>query len=518
MPTEFHNFKYFIENNKILLFFSTLLTIIIYYPKLISQSIGMDTNAFLYDNNGYYMHWMRIGRVGQVVLKKVLWRENSNIFLWSILSIILFILSCILLAYIFDSLYKFDKYLYLILPTLILTSPLFVFQFYFVLQIFEFTLCMLLVIITVYLIEFKFVNIIYRLPICICALSICFGVYNSFVLFFILIASSVQLIKIRKFMVDRKAYRFKTFMFEFVSYGLYCIGGLCSYLLMDKLLLNYYHLTSTTHAVDMVKWFSMPFSQSFELFLTSLYNVIFNPGKNSGLLYYNHSTTLLFILLTYCIAVIFIRYRFLLIPTVISTVVFIVSGIGIIIATAAVDLPRTMVPQFPFMVGIGILWGITFINKQRVKTILILLIAFFSFIQIKDSSNLVVSEKMTFEEDYVKMIEIDSAIKNLHVTDLNSKKVVITGFSTSKNKFNVSYPTELVGVSMFQFGYSDDPKVNAFYSAANVLSIMKSFGMEYNIPNQEEYQKALAEYPEATMSKKLLSCYATDNYIYVNIK
>ncbi|MCJ0565707.1 hypothetical protein MMJ48_11515, partial [Enterococcus cecorum] len=91
------------------------------------------------------------------------------------------------------------------------------------------------------------------------------------------------------------------------------------------------------------------------------------------------------------------------------------SGLGIVLITAAADLPRTMVPQFPFMIAIGIYWSMMIFNNNKLHTTLLMLLFFFTCLQVRDSLNLVVSEKMTFEEDYVRMVEIDMAIKDLHL-------------------------------------------------------------------------------------------------------
>ena len=102
--------------------------------------------------------------------------------------------------------------------------------------------------------------------------------------------------------------------------------------------------------------------------------------------------------------------------------------------------------------------------------------------------------------------------------DLDSKKVIITGFSPSRNKFVKGYSIELIGVSMLHFGYFDDSNIHSYYLCENTLDIMSLYGMNYQKPTLEEYQKALKLHPELLTSSKSLSVFNEGDYIFVHIK
>lgn len=184
MKREFENIKYFILNNIGMVVCSLILTFVIYLVKITTPAIGMDTNQYLYDSNVYTRHWLSIGRAGQVLLKKIFWRNNANFILWNILGVFIFIIAIIYFVYLLQKITKLNKNNFLIPTLLILSSPLFVFQFYFVLQIFEFSICLLFVLFSIHIIEFTNINNIIKSIMVAVLLGISFGVYNTFVLFY----------------------------------------------------------------------------------------------------------------------------------------------------------------------------------------------------------------------------------------------------------------------------------------------------------------------------------------------
>lgn len=518
MDKEFQNFKEFFFKNKMLILSSSILAFIIYIVKITTPAIGMDTNQYLFDMNVYNKHWLSIGRVGQVLLKKIIWHNNYNFILWNILGIILFVFSVILFVYILQKVSNEKINDYVVLSCLIITSPLFVFQFYFVLQIFEFSLCLILVLISVYINEFTHWDFILKAIIISLFLGLSFGVYNTFILFYTLTVAAVQLVKISNAVREKKEYNLSMVIKEYFVYAIFGILGILAYLLLNKIALWHYGVEQVSHASNLIYWFTLPFGEAFKKFIHSIFNFFFLPGASSGLFYYNYADTLCLILVVFGMINIFMKNKKLIIHTILAVSLLFISGLGVVVATTSFDLARTMVPQLPFMIAVGIFWGFSYVNSKYIKSILVLLLAFLTFVQVKDSSDLVVAEKMTFQEDYTKMVEIDMSIKNLQLDDLQSKKVVITGSMPASNKFTKGYSYELIGISMLQFGFSDDPNIHAYYSCENTLFIMSLYGMRYQKPSPEEYREALQRHPEILTSTKSLSTFSDDKYIYVHIR
>lgn len=518
MKREFENIKYFILNNIGMVVCSLILTFIIYLVKITTPAIGMDTNQYLYDSNVYTRHWLSIGRAGQVLLKKIFWRNNANFILWNILGIFIFIIAIIYFVYLLQKITKLNKNDFFIPTLLILSSPLFVFQFYFVLQIFEFSICLLFVLFSVHIIEFTNINNIIKSIMVAVLLGISFGVYNTFVLFYTVVIAAIQLVKIIKAINEKQEYRLSKVIKEYVIYALYCILGIISYFILNKIALWHYDVQQVSHASNLVHWNTLSINDGVNTLVRSIYHFFFLPGRASGLLFYNISDTLCLIMVLYGIISVAMKNSKLLIHAILASLLLILSGLGIVFATTSFDLARIMVPHLPFMIAIGIFWGFTFIDFRVIKVFTVFILSLIIFIQVRDSSDLVVAEKMTYQEDYTKMVEIDMSIKNLQLDDLDSKRVIITGFSPSRNKFVKGYSIELIGVSMLHFGYFDDPNIHSYYLCENTLDIMSLYGMNYQKPTLEEYQKALKLHPELLTSSKSLSVFNEGDYIFVHIK
>lgn len=511
-------FKKYIAENKIFVFVSLIISILIYYLKMTTPIIGMDTNGFLFDQEGYNKHWLSIGRVGEVLIKKYIWRGNNNIFLWNTVSCLLFTFSVVFFSFMLSKIINDRKHLRLLLPCLILSSPLFVFQYYFVLQMFEFSLSLNLVLFSIYLIEFLSLNRILKSIIVIFLLGITFGVYNTFVFYYILIVSSIILFKITRAYRNDSFFDFKNMISEYICYGIYCILGVLFYIIVNFLVLRYCNITQVSHATNMIYWTSAPLSESLKKLFKTLMYLFFKPGIKSGFPFYNYLPLIMLLCMFLSLYKLFLKRKDLFLQAIFSSAVLCSSGLGIVLITAAADLPRTMVPQFPFMIAIGIYWSMMIFNNNKLHTTLLMLLCFFTCLQVRDSLNLVVSEKMTFEEDYVRMVEIDMAIKDLHLSDDYKKKVVLTGNIPSKNRFNIGYPNELVGVSMFNFAFSSDNQIHSYYVGDNILIIMDTFGMKYNKPTLNEYQDAIKRHPELLSDTSALRCFSDDKYIYVHVR
>ncbi len=141
--------KYFFKENKGLAIYSFLMVFATYGIKLFNNTYAIDTMHLMTNYRGYLKHWVSIGRPGLVALK-LLTYNYVNVYFLNLLAIIFFAIATILLCYYVDlstkQIYN-KKYLYVI-PSIFPTSQLFSEQFYFVLQNFEFSLGICLVILS----------------------------------------------------------------------------------------------------------------------------------------------------------------------------------------------------------------------------------------------------------------------------------------------------------------------------------------------------------------------------------
>lgn len=138
----------FMSKKKSLVIYTMFLIVLIYGLKIANTSYGMDTNWFIQNPSGYMNYWISIGRFGEVILKKIFLKEFTNIYMINTLTCILLGITSLYLTYLFSDYIEIreNKKLFIV-PSLFTTSQLFVFQYYFVLQNFEFSLAMLLTVI-----------------------------------------------------------------------------------------------------------------------------------------------------------------------------------------------------------------------------------------------------------------------------------------------------------------------------------------------------------------------------------
>ena len=82
-------------------------------------------------------------------------------------------------------------------------------------------------------------------------LGISFGVYNTFVLFYTVVIAAIQLVKIIKAINEKQEYRLSKVIKEYVIYALYCILGIISYFILNKIALWHYDVQQVSHASNL---------------------------------------------------------------------------------------------------------------------------------------------------------------------------------------------------------------------------------------------------------------------------
>lgn len=157
------------------------------------------------------------------------------------------------------------------------------------------------------------------------------------------------------------------------------------------------------------------------------------------------------------------------------------AGLGIVIASGTLPTPRSMVPQYPFLIAFIVFYLSILVDNDKLITNVILgIVLLLTFTQVKMSSNLVVAEDAIFREDQQKIQLIYQAVENLQLENKSDYKLMIIGSSPAKNKQRFGNFGDLVGVSMFEFG-------GTYAISTNVVSIMENMGMSYQSPTYEEY-------------------------------
>lgn len=511
-------FFHFLRKNMSLVFFTISITIFTYGIKIFYFSYGMDTNLYIDRYDAYLNHWFSISRFGEVFLKKLLWGPYTNIYLLNILALSLFVLSALTMCYLFSRIIYIRTNHFFVFTALFLTNSLFVPQFYFVLQNFEFTLGIFLVVCSCLLLTYnknsKTIRLFYRF-LSFLMLTLAIAIYQTFILFFIAIVVAMSLLNIQKYVKNNILFNLKTLLLLVLPFVVMLFLSTIFYFLLNKLILFYLGIPNANHSTDMMAWQNLGLKQGLISTYHSLSDIILKPKDPTRVFIYNFSS-----LVAIIVSIIIIIRQFILdkksaISVLICFLTLFISGFGIVLATATVPLPRTMVPQFPFILSFIFFYAALTIESKYFKSLLYLLIIFFSFSQLKLSSNLLQSEQMTFQEDQRKMQKIDQLITNLQLENASNYKLIIIGSSNSKNSFNLNVYNELIGCSMFQFGKND--ALGSFYINENIISLMRINGMIYQYPEQEEYLDIWNNRTTLKDSKIDFGIEVIDRYIVINL-
>lgn len=419
----------FMSKKKSLVIYTMFLIVLIYGLKIANTSYGMDTNWFIQNPSGYMNYWISIGRFGEVILKKIFLKEFTNIYMINTLTCILLGITSLYITYLFSDYIEIreNKKLFIV-PSLFITSQLFVFQYYFVLQNFEFSLAMLLTVIVA---------------------SYC--------------------LKVRTFS--------ELIVKAFPSVLVLLLGIAC-YWLLDKLIVFALKTTHANHSLGMITWFDKSFVDglsSLRVAFTSMFPTL---GETPNIYGFSFIVAILF---AFLILIIYFYKRYDVKICSLLLFLLFLAGLGIVIASGTLPTPRSMVPQYPFLIAFIVFYLSILVDNDKLITNVILgIVLLLTFTQVKMSSNLVVAEDAIFREDQQKIQLIYQAVENLQLENKSDYKLMIIGSSPAKNKQRFGNFGDLVGVSMFEFG-------GTYAISTNVVSIMENMGMSYQSPTYEEY-------------------------------
>lgn len=137
----------FIKNKKYLVLFELMLVLFLFGIRMLKLTVSIDTDSFINSPNTT-LNWLMIGRWGLVLSKKVFGTMWYNLYIASVMGYICIVgyllLGCYLFHYVSDGKKKYNYYLF---SVLFLSHPVFVFQWFFKLQVFEVSFSMLLLVI-----------------------------------------------------------------------------------------------------------------------------------------------------------------------------------------------------------------------------------------------------------------------------------------------------------------------------------------------------------------------------------
>lgn len=478
------NIRNFAYKNKVLIIFSFLLSFTVYGLKIFNVNYGMDTLQLMSNFNFTMNHWVSIGRPGMLIFKKLLFGQYTNVYTLNILGIFFMTVSSVAICYLcFISLEEyFPKWKIFIIPSLFISSPLWPQQYYFVLQNFEFSFCMFLIILSVILI-YKPQKFSINFLLAIVLITLAFSVYQSFTIFFVTMASFLMLLLIYKNQKRGYTYSKALLLKTALRFITAFIISFLSYTVFKDFALYHYRVIESSYLKNQILWGRFPLNQIFSSMLRGLKLIILPDQGNLAFSYLFLigciSLIITFIYQCYCKRT--SKFIFVLV-----SLIFLFSGISMIFIYGEAPTIRSLVPSYSMVCAGTIFISSLYYNKKSVGLGIFLLVVLYSFKQINLTSNLLISDQIRFEEDNQKIELITAKIDALGLNNIQNYKVMMVGFWPSES--SLVQQNEMIGSSLFQFG---DFTGDSYATSQNVITLMRTRGIIYQYMTHAEYKKVL---------------------------
>lgn len=475
--------KQFNKKNYLLVFYTIILTFIVYGIKIFNVNYGMDTVQLMTDYPGTLRHWIAIGRPGMVLLKRLLFGGYTNVYLLNMLAFVCLCLTSLAICYLVYAVLgkNYPRKKIYIVPSLFITSQLFVYQYYFVLQNFEFSLMMGLVVLAV-LLTFRAEKNLSGANLL--AVSILLGallVYQSFALYYVAIVSFVLLLNIYQQQMVAIQLRFIQLLKFSLPYILILLISLIGYFALNRAIQIHYQVPASSYLVDQSLWGKTSLHKLIPSLFGGLKMAIL-PLK--GDLTYNYLLIVGLILLLITIIFQFIRglgskFCFLL-----TTGTLLLSSILMILVAGQLPNARTLVPVYPFVAVVAIFVSSLYFEYRVINLVFALLTIFFTWQQINLTTNLLYADQMRYEEDQRKIERINNQIDGLHLAHPENYKLMLVGIWPTQTTATLT--SDMLGLSLFQFGQFTG---NSYAATLNILDIMQTMGLHYQTVTYQEFLK-----------------------------
>lgn len=510
-------FPRFIKQHKGLTIYTIILALICYGLSLGKITFGMDTNQYLSVPQDYLKHWISIGRFGQVLLKKLEGSNVANLYLANLLGILLLISSSLLLCTLFAKCLK-DQVSTLqlaVIPSLFVTSPFFMTQFYFVLQIFEFMLGLFLTILAAYLLAgttMKFPSWWQMITATLC-LSFACSIYLSFLLLFTALTASILLLQLLQFSKQQQNLALMDLIKQAVPYLLVFGFGVGLYFVGDTLVLQITKIANVDHSSNDRLWGQVPFTEALDSLIKSIGKITIAPSFWKINPVYGPQFLiggLLSLLPLVKIKTVSFQSR---LSYLICLMVLLISAVGTVIAAGTLLPPRSMAPQFPFVIALCFFLASLSVTTSKLKKGLLLLVGYFTLSQLAFTTKLLVSQQATYKEDQDRvqqLLTLAQPLVNQQHKRLSQYRLAIIGAGPARNRFVTTVPGEMIGVSLFDFGYPD-----ASGPSRNVADLLIINGQAVQYPIPSSYNQLREKYESQTRGDGSLRVVIDSGYLVV---
>lgn len=473
----------YIKQNKKIIIFIFLIAILLFIQKIICPSIGYDTDQYLADPEETHRVWISHGRYAFVFMSHFLGKLWMNLRIANILTCINIAIYTVLFLAFLNMLYENkDKKRDTIVAVLLISSPIFLEQYYFTLQAVEVSFSLILIMLayigTYYWIveeRKKYIVIVYGL------LTFCFGVYQTHVVLYII---GVLMILIR---VNHENHRENILVIlrSVLVWG----TSLVTYFVIKKIVEILMDIPDSGYLESQITWLSGSVTESCFMIMKSVGRVVFGIGHVLNL--------------SYLICVIYVLWRIKKSDKTITwknfyLLSFLIAPILLNIIMASRLLIRSVL-------GIPIACAVVFWKSWRESRYMRTLMIIVAVSQVVNGQLLLYADNIRYSND------VSIAEKIYRDCHADKSTVIVTKGIEKAEDNGFSFKGQTLGHSFFEWsnGMADAEETRIQY-------FMHLQGLDFKLPDEDQKQLIntigfQGEYPEDGYTVEKDGCW------YVNL-
>lgn len=500
--------------DKSLVIYTFLLGIITYSVKLFSFSYGMDTLNFITLKDAYLMHWIQIGRPGMYFFKKYIIGQYMNIFIANLCFVVFIcITSLIICNMIYSKLgYKQNNQLsgrlrLFIIPSLFVTTPLFVQQAYFVLQNIEFSFSLLLVTLAALPVAWgKNRKLVFR-SLIILSLFVAFSCYQSFPIYYIGLLIFLAFLDVHKGWENNVKVTLVTLFKRYIDPIFDMILAFICYEILEKVMLYAFQLKSSSYLKSQISWGKEQ--------VGTILNTMISSMRDTLVVGFNYSFNIDLLLGLIGIIIIWVTQY---VAKRRNVFVFFVLAVGLVLDVFFFNIflgqspaPRALVPSYYLIVAIVFFICSLYIRKHYLLILLEILVFLIGSKQLILATNLMQADYIRYNQDLTLINRIETRIDAMRINPAETK-LMIVGYHNHTTPLNIQ--SDLVGESMFEFG---DFTGNTSAMTENIVFLMNQGGYDIQAVNNEEFNKEFYRSSEMGIFPQKNSVKKYNNIIIVKL-
>jgi len=418
----------FLKFNKFYCIVTAFIILISFGMRIFWFSFGFDTEKMIYDYGGFLHQWITEQRYGLVLIKKVFFANGFNLYLETILAYITLFFTSVVLGVItkqVSGIKNGDKRL-LIIPVLFLAHPIAAELFSFSLQSFECILGVLIVMLSVYMTYKRFDQkyLIVYLFISSLMLAFAFTIYQSLIPFSIAFFAYTALLDVNKLDIKKRFWKFTIVSFS-IFIGSFILTRILPYI-YSYVRIGTNALAHSTYLDSQIDWGKRDVINIILNIKNSVKQDILSYPLDVGNVYHSVLPILLLIIATSLI----IKNRKNILEKITALATVYISPFMLTILLGHSPALRAEYPTSLFVSTAIAMFIFIEIKNTRYKVInfvLIIVIGFFGYWQIINTSNLFYLDYLKFRYEEKQTEQIINRINDLEIDDYTNYSLAVVG-------------------------------------------------------------------------------------------